>query len=77
MLTCHGLLACGRLASPGLNLGPPPTIAAVDALWWGARKGAYDAAVAFASMASAVQVRRVPKTSNSSEVDGTPVESSA
>ena len=30
---------CARLASPGLGPGPPPTIAATDALWCGARKG--------------------------------------
>ena len=30
---------CARLASPGRMPGPPPTIAAVDALWCGARKG--------------------------------------
>ena len=31
---------CARLASPGRMPGPPPTIAAVDALWCGARKAA-------------------------------------
>ena len=31
---------CARLASPGRRCGPPPTIAAVEALWCGARKGA-------------------------------------
>ncbi len=30
---------CARLASPGRGFVPPPTIAAVEALWCGARKG--------------------------------------
>ena len=30
---------CARLASPGRGPGPPPTIAAVEALWCGARNG--------------------------------------
>ena len=30
---------CARLASPGRGPGPPPTIAAIDALWCGARNG--------------------------------------
>ena len=30
---------CARLASPGRGDAPPPTIAAVEAPWWGARNG--------------------------------------
>jgi site-specific DNA recombinase len=33
---------CARLASPGRGPGPPPTIAATEALWCGARNGAVE-----------------------------------
>ena len=61
---------CARLASPGLRCGPPPTIAAVEALWCGARNGGCETSGCSRSTSPATEWIRVTSSASAESSAG-------